>query len=332
MDFFEIITRYAQVVSWSDFVDIGLMAFIIYRLMLLLRDTSAERLVKGIFVYFIILQVAGVLQLNTIHTVLESALTFGTTALLIVFQPELRRALEQMGKGHIHHLITSNEGGETVIESAINQTVLACEAMSWTRTGVLMVFERTDKLSEIAKTGTRIDAEPSSELIKNVFYPKSPLHDGAMIVREGRLLSAGCVLPLSANQGLSRDLGTRHRAAVGMSESADAVLVVVSEETGAISVAIGGMLKRHLTPETLRRILIAELMPDADLDAKNKTPWGKLRGWVLEQDKKYTAKKSTTNLTLKKESKTDKKESKTGKKSNTPKAKEKAENKRKGGE
>ena len=136
--------------------------------------------------------------------------------------------------------------------------------MSWTRTGALIVFERSEKLGEIVKNGTYIDAAPSAELIKNIFYPKSPLHDGAMIVRDGRILAAGCVLPLSGNQTLSKELGTRHRAAVGMSEVSDSVLVVVSEETGSISVAIGGMLKRHLAPETLEKVLRAELLPAAE--------------------------------------------------------------------
>ncbi len=276
VEVFDTIMRYVQIAGWSDYIDIILMAFIIYRLMILLRDTSAERLVKGIFVYFFMLQLAATFQLNTIHILLESALSFGTTALLIVFQPELRRALEQMGKGHFRRLI----GGDYVendMELAINQTVTACESMSWSRTGVLMAFERSDKLSEIAKTGTRIDAEPSAELLKNVFYPKSPLHDGALIMREGRMLAAGCVLPLSNSQGLSRDLGTRHRAAVGMSEASDAVLVVVSEETGAISVAIGGMLKRHLTAETLRRILKVELMPEEEDNNKKNGMFGRVK-------------------------------------------------------
>lgn len=147
-------------------------------------------------------------------------------------------------------------------------TVSACADMSRTKTGALIVFERKERLGEIIATGTRVDAAPSAELIKNIFFKNSPLHDGAMIVRAGRVCAAGCVLPLSGNQGLSRDLGTRHRAAVGMSETADSVLVVVSEETGAISVAIGGMLKRHLSPEILQKMLESELLGD-ELRSKN---------------------------------------------------------------
>ena len=205
---------------------------------------------------------ASAVHLNTISYVLEMTFSVGALILAVVFQPELRRLLEQIGMGRVTKLLVRRESGETEIDFAISQTVLACESMSWSRTGALMVFERNERLGEIMKSGTRIDAEPSAELIKNIFYPKSPLHDGAMVLRDGRIHSAACVLPLSKNLNLSRDLGTRHRSAVGMSENSDAVVVVVSEETGAISVAIGGMLKRQLDPETLRKILEAELIPE----------------------------------------------------------------------
>ena len=151
---------------------------------------------------------------------------------------------------------------------AINATVNACADMSKTKTGVLIVFERRERLGEIVSTGTVVDADPSPELLKNIFFKNSPLHDGALIMREGRIYAAGCVLPLSGSQTLSRDLGTRHRAAVGMSESADSVLVVVSEETGAISVAIGGMLKRHLSPEVLKKVLESELLESGKPDKR----------------------------------------------------------------
>lgn len=263
--------QYFQKIAISDIIDILIVAFLIYKIISLLRGTSAERLVKGIVVIIIAMQVAKIAHLNTISYLIDSSLTLGLTALLIIFQPELRRILEQIGKGKmVSGLLPSREDGQSELEAAIVQVRKACEAMSRERIGALIVFERVEKLSEIVSNGTHIDAETSSELVRNIFYPKSPLHDGAMIEREGRILAAGCVLPLSGNQSLSRDLGTRHRAAVGMSETSDSVLVVVSEETGAISVAIGGMLKRHLTPETLEKILRAELMP-ADNDTKKKT-------------------------------------------------------------
>ena len=262
--------NYISIAGINDLIDILIVAFIIYKVISVLRDTAAERLIKGIAILFVLTQVVSRLKLSALTYLTQTVFTYGAIALLVIFQPELRRILEQLGKGQLQRFITGTDIDETAIEQAINQTVIACEAMSWTRTGVLMVFERQEKLGEIISTGTTIDAAPSSELLKNIFYPKSPLHDGAAIMREGRVCAAACVLPLSGNQNLSRDLGTRHRAAVGMSEGSDAVVVVVSEETGTISVAIGGMLKRHLTPEMLRRILTAELIPDENNKTKKK--------------------------------------------------------------
>ena len=234
-----------------DVVDILVVAYIIYRVMKLLKDTSAARLAKGILILVLIM-------------LFVSVCVF---AVVVIFQPELRRLLEQIGKGNLSRMLIPDTDPD-VVESMIVATVSACADMSRTKTGALIVFERKERLGEIIATGTRVDAAPSAELIKNIFFKNSPLHDGAMIVRAGRVCAAGCVLPLSGNQGLSRDLGTRHRAAVGMSETADSVLVVVSEETGAISVAIGGMLKRHLSPEILQKMLESELLGD-ELRSKN---------------------------------------------------------------
>ncbi len=250
-----------------DVIDILIVAYIIYRLMKLLKDTSAARLAKGVIWLLLIFLVATLAGLNTISFILRNSLGLGVTAAIVIFQPELRRLLEQLGKGNFSSLLVS-ANDPAAVEAAINATVKACSDMSKSKTGVLIVFERKERLGEIVSTGTVMDAEPSPELLKNIFFKNSPLHDGALIMREGRICAAGCVLPLSGNQNLSRDLGTRHRAAVGMSESSDSVLVVVSEETGVISVAIGGMLKRHLSPEVLRKVLEAELITDDKPDKK----------------------------------------------------------------
>lgn len=256
-----------QTVGIMDVVDILIVAYIIYRLMKLLKDTSAARLAKGVIWLLLIFLVASVAGLTTISFILQTSLGIGVTAAIVIFQPELRRLLEQLGKGNLSGLLTSANDPDAA-EAAIDATVKACADMSRTKTGVLIVFERKERLGEIIATGTMVDAEPSAELLKNIFFKNSPLHDGALIMRDGRICAAGCVLPLSGNQNLSRDLGTRHRAAVGMSESSDSVLVVVSEETGAISVAIGGMLKRHLSPEILRKVLESELIADDKPDKK----------------------------------------------------------------
>ncbi len=257
-----------RTISFIDIIDILIVAYIIYRIMKLLKDTSAERLIKGIIILVGIMLLASMLHLTMISCLLQQALNVGLFAIVVVFQPELRRLLEQIGKGNFSRLIVPADAPDEV-ESMITATVSACADMSRTKTGALIVFERRERLGEIISTGTMVDAAPSAELIKNIFFKNSPLHDGAMIVRAGRVCAAGCVLPLSGNQSLSRDLGTRHRAAVGMSESADSVLVVVSEETGSISVAIGGMLKRHLSPDMLRKLLENELL-DSEKQEKSR--------------------------------------------------------------
>lgn len=257
-----------RTISFIDIIDILIVAYIIYRVMKLLKDTSAERLIKGIIILVGIMLLASMLHLTMISWLLQQALNVGLFAIVVVFQPELRRLLEQIGKGNFSRLIVPADAPDEV-ESMIAATVSACADMSRTKTGALIVFERRERLGEIISTGTMVDAAPSAELIKNIFFKNSPLHDGAMIVRAGRVCAAGCVLPLSGNQSLSRDLGTRHRAAVGMSESADSVLVVVSEETGSISVAIGGMLKRHLSPDMLRKLLENELL-DSEKQEKSR--------------------------------------------------------------
>ena len=213
-----------------DVVDILVVAYIIYRVMKLLKDTSAARLAKGILILVLIMLFASFLHLTMISWLLRNALSVGVFAVVVIFQPELRRLLEQIGKGNLSRMLIPDTDPD-VVESMIVATVSACADMSRTKTGALIVFERKERLGEIIATGTRVDAAPSAELIKNIFFKNSPLHDGAMIVRAGRVCAAGCVLPLSGNQGLSRDLGTRHRAAIGLSEQCDALVVVVSEET-----------------------------------------------------------------------------------------------------
>lgn len=248
-----------QTAGPTDVVDVLIVAYIIYRMMKLLKDTSAARLAKGILVLALVMLLASWFGLTSISYILRTAVYYAPFVLVIIFQPELRRLLEQLGKGNLSRLLVPSDDPDE-IEAAIGATVSACADMSKTKTGVLIVFERKERLGEIAATGTQLDADPSPELLKNIFFKNSPLHDGALIMRAGKIYAAGCVLPLSGSQTLSRDLGTRHRAAVGMSESSDSVLVVVSEETGAISVAIGGMLKRHLSPEVLKKVLESELL------------------------------------------------------------------------
>jgi diadenylate cyclase len=262
--------NYITLIGIMDVVDILLVAFIIYKVVELVRKTSSTRVAKGIVILLLALWLSGELKLTVINFLLRKAVELGLLALVILFQPELRRFLEKVGSGRV----TAIFGKDTYVQSidmAITQTVLACTEMSKTRTGALIIFERANRLNDQISTGTIIDADTTAELLKNIFYPKAPLHDGAVIIREARIAAAGCMLPLSGNTNLSRDLGMRHRAGIGMSEHSDAVVAIVSEETGSISVAVDGMLKRHLAPDTFEKLLRNELISEEDMTSKQKS-------------------------------------------------------------
>ena len=210
------------------------------------------------------------MALTMINYILRKGVELGLIAIVIIFQPELRKLLARMGSGSsIARLFTSKDTNATVMDNAIAQTVIACQQMSNTKTGALIVFERSNNLDEYMRTGTIVDAAVTAELIKNIFFVKAPLHDGAVFVREGRIAAAGCVLPLSQSQNLSKDLGMRHRAGIGMSESSDAIIVIVSEETGSISIAENGMLKRHLNAATAEKLLRSKLIPEENDNSKS---------------------------------------------------------------
>lgn len=258
-----------ETMQWSDYLDILVVAFLIYKVLPLLRSPSTMRIARAIVVVLVIAGLTDVMHLYTVSWILNQFLGVGLLALVILFQPELRRMLDHLGSVRLRSLFGVNKPVQEM-DSVISQTVLACEIMSRERVGALIVFAREQRLGEYFKTGTAIDGQVSEQLIRNIFFPKASLHDGAMIIRDGRVAAAGCVLPLSDSSLLSADLGTRHRAGVGMSESSDAVVVIVSEETGTISVAVGGMLKRHLAPQTLEKLLYNELCPNRDTQ-KNKT-------------------------------------------------------------
>lgn len=267
-----VVGRYLLTIQITDLLDMAIMAFVLFKILVLVQSTKAASLLKGLAVFFAALLLSYLLQLHGIYYIMSTMANMGILALIILFQPEIRQVLEQVGSRRFIGFFTHGENGN-VLESTIGQTVLACSEMSQSRTGALIVFEREILLDDMVRSGTVLDAAVSNELLKNIFFVKAPMHDGAVIVRNGRVLGAGCMLPLSKNVNLSRDLGMRHRAGIGMSENSDAVVVIVSEETGSISVAIGGMLKRHLKPETLENLLRNELLPQEDSEAdKQKFP------------------------------------------------------------
>ena len=270
----ENIGRFLLLIRPADVVDVAIMAFVVYKLLGLMKATRAGNLVKGVAVFLVALWLSSssVFNLRGVNYILGHVLEWGVLALVILFQPEIRQLLETLGARNIKLLkFLTPEHKITETEQAIEQTVVACTEMSRSRTGVLIVFERKIPLDDMVRSGTALDAAVSGELLKNIFFVKAPLHDGAVIIRHGRILGAGCMLPLSKNMNLSRDLGMRHRAGIGMSENSDAVVVIVSEETGSISVALGGMLKRHLKPETLGQLLRNELMPQPEEEATEKS-------------------------------------------------------------
>ena len=247
----------------SDVVDIAIMAFLIYKVIMLMRRTNSGAVAKGVLLLLFALGVSTFFHLNTVSYLLQQLMVWGVVALVVIFQPEIRRFLEQMGRTSLGKVFTPEEA-RNELDSAITQTVDAYTSLSKSKTGALMVFERKNMLDDAIKTGTALDCTVNAELLKNIFWNKAPLHDGAVIVRAGRIVGAGCMLPMSGNVNLSRELGMRHRAGIGASEHTDAVVAIVSEETGSISVAVGGMLKRHLAPETLERLLRNELLPERE--------------------------------------------------------------------
>ena len=251
----------ARQFTFKDAIDVIIVTILIYSAIKLVRETRAGQLVKGIIILVVIFLLSSQFELLMLSTILRTFFQFAFLALLIVFQPEIRKALEQMGRSKVGQSLANavgvkeKESDKTQIRKAIEGVVDATAVLQQMRMGALIVFERHTKLGEIVETGTIVEADPSAQLIANIFFNKAPLHDGAMIIRAGRIYSAGCILPLSSNISISADLGTRHRAGLGMSENSDAVVVVVSEETGQISIALNGRLTRTYNRVTLREKL-----------------------------------------------------------------------------
>lgn len=256
--------------QFKDAVDIIIVAFLIYGVVKLVRETRAGQLVKGLFLLVILFIISSYFNLVMVSRVLAYFFQFAFVAILIVFQPEIRKALEQVGRNNVGQSIAAVVTGRdrsydrAQIRKAINAVVDGVGILQQLKMGALIVFERKTKLGDIIETGTQINCEPSGQIVGNIFFNKAPLHDGAMIIRDGMIHAAGCILPLTKNTSVSAELGTRHRAALGVSEESDAVVVVVSEETGQISVAVNGVLARRFTRDTLRDALEGYLIPQEE--------------------------------------------------------------------
>ncbi len=241
----------------TDIIDILIVTFCVFQALKFIRDTRTVQLLKGIVVLVVVMQGSYFLKLHTVYYLLSNAMQLGLIAILIVFQPELRRALEQVGRTSMGRWFNFDEQTDDIQkEKVIREIKESCAGMSKSRIGALIVMEREIKIGDIIGTGITLNADVSAELLVNIFIPKTPLHDGAVIVRDNKIEAASCFLPLSQNPNVSKELGTRHRAGLGISEESDAVVIIVSEETGRISIACGGELNVDLTPEALEKNLI----------------------------------------------------------------------------
>ena len=258
-DIWSLMLTLRQTVRVWDIIDILLITYLIYRMLTLMRKTSASSVIKGIIFLLVIAWLSNLFNMKVINYLLRQILQLGVLVLVVLFQPELRKLFEQVGNSRINLFFRKRfrlEDSEAVLQNVMT----AAEAMAETGTGAIIVFEREVGLNDYAVTGTRLDASITPELIQSIFYNNSPLHDGALLIRDGRILAAACMLPLSNNINLNRDLGMRHRAGVGISERSDAVVILVSEQSGAISVAVDGMLKRNLTYDTFEKLLRNEFL------------------------------------------------------------------------
>ena len=277
MSFVQYLTTLAEslrFITISDLLDIVILSYVVYKGINILQRTNAAKVAKALLLILVVMWLSYQFNLNTINFVLSKAVELGLLALVIIFQPEIRRFLERIGSNNVSRIFR-NDAPVSELETAINETVEAYGEMSKNKVGALMVFERDTDLANVISSGTAFQSSVTSELLKNLFFPKAPLHDGAVVVRQGKIVAAGCMLPMSESMNLSKDLGMRHRAGLGMSQRSDAVVAIVSEETGAISVAIRGNLRRHLSPETLGRVLRNELLPREQEPSKlrKKTGW-----------------------------------------------------------
>ena len=247
----------------TDLLDIAIVAYLVYKVLGFIRETRAQQLVRGIVLVFLVFLVSQLLNLSLLNWLLKSLITVGLIAIVVLFQPELRRGLEQIGRRGVFTSQFRDVSKDEAIET-IHNIVYACEDFSASRTGALMVIERQTMLNDIIETGVVINADISTRLLGNLFYEGSPLHDGAVIIRGTKAYAASCVLPLTARTNIGGNLGTRHRAGVGVSENSDAFVIIVSEETGAISVAENGQLRRFLDGKTLEKLLLEIYMPTDD--------------------------------------------------------------------
>lgn len=276
-----------KTISVVDVIDIALVSVLLYYLYKFIRDRRAGKLALGVLLLLVLQILSNVIDMYLIQYIMQNIFQIGIITLVILFQPEIRSVLEKVGATPLKGLKSIGEGKySSSTQTLIDNVVSAACDLADSKTGALIVFERSTKLGDMTLTGTVIDAYPASFLIKNIFFNKAPMHDGALIIRNNRLYAAGCLLPLSNNPDIIKDLGTRHRAGIGMSENSDAVVIIVSEETGVISTAVEGKLVRKYNSATLTAFLRKQLMGELDGEKKKFDFMGKVRGRKTHEEKK----------------------------------------------
>ncbi|KEH96802.1 diadenylate cyclase CdaA [Clostridium massiliodielmoense] len=281
MDFVNMIASTVENISVFSVLDIIVVSYIFYKFYMLMNETRAEQLLKGILFIILLIPISSLLHLTTLNWILNKTLTIGVLSLIIIFQPEIRKALEHIGRSAFtdKHILEDKEKMDEVVTQIVN----AVENLSKSRTGALIVFEQTTGLGDVISTGTKLDSIVSSALLENIFVVNTPLHDGASIIRNDRIAAAGCFLPLTNNTEINKQLGTRHRAAIGISEVSDALVIIVSEETGVISLAVNGNLTRYYTKDRLKDILIKII---TYRQTKKVTYREKVKSWIKRASNK----------------------------------------------
>ncbi|KOA19851.1 DNA integrity scanning protein DisA [Clostridium homopropionicum DSM 5847] len=279
MQFLDMFISTIKSINAFSILDIAVVSYIFYKFYMLMHETRAEQLLKGILLIVILIPISSLLHLSTLNWILNKTITIGVLSFIIIFQPEIRKALEHIGRSTFtdKHLFED----EMMIEEVITEITNAVENLSKTRTGALILMEQTTGLGDITSTGTKIDAAVSSALLENIFVVNTPLHDGATVIKNDRIVAAGCFLPLTSNGNINKQLGTRHRAGIGISEVSDAIVIIVSEETGVISLAINGNLTRYYTKERLKDILIRIIKTRSN---KKITYREKVKSWFSKEE------------------------------------------------
>nr|WP_073007035.1 diadenylate cyclase CdaA [Clostridium amylolyticum] len=282
MEILNVMINTIKNISFSSILDIAVVSYIFFKGYMLIKETRAEQLLKGIFLIVILIPISSLLKLNTVYVILSKTITIGVLSIIIIFQPEIRRALEHLGRTAFNDIHPIED--DALMEKVVTEIVNSVENLSLSKTGALIAIEQSTGLGEVIMNGIQIDAVVSSALLENIFVVNTPLHDGATIIRNNRIIASGCVLPLTSSTDINKKLGTRHRAAIGLSETSDALVLIVSEETGTISLAVNGRLSRNYDRDRLKDVLL-KIMKNRR-NKRVKTMGERVKAWITQTKSK----------------------------------------------